>query len=151
MAKRLRLPVVRQYLFHLRRAKGQTNRPPEHDHALDKVMQLRQNRFLGISREGIVSLSWPITSRPDDFEIVGWPLHFQTIYRLLAAFVYAERATLAEMSHLSALAGEKLKSVGLRVDIHTMSKSSSFSSIFLPLQDHLFFQAARRSLVLSPS
>ena len=63
-------------------------------------MQLRRNRFVGISREGIASLSWPTTGKKDDFEIVGWPLHFHTIYRVLAVFVHGG----AQLNDILALA-----------------------------------------------
>jgi len=51
---------------------------------------MRANRFLGFSRDGIASLSWP--QDPDDltdFEITEWPAQFQELYRYLAVFVYA--------------------------------------------------------------
>lgn len=83
VAKRLSSVALQQYLYSLRRAKGQLHQPPEQEEALDKVMQLRQNRFVGISREGIVSLSWPASPTEDDFEVESWPRHFHSVYLLL--------------------------------------------------------------------
>ena len=58
--------MLNEYLFHLRHAKGQINRPPPNTVtynkdkiSLDTVIQTRLNRYIGIAREGTVSLSCP--------------------------------------------------------------------------------------------
>lgn len=75
-------------LHHLRHELGQMNRPNIDNEGLDRVLQLRQNRYVGISREGIAVLSWPTTPSKTDPEITNWPKHFHTIYRVLAEFVH---------------------------------------------------------------
>lgn len=72
--------TLREYLFHLRHAYGQKNRPPptadgassEPDDqvssshiSLDKVLVPRMNRYIGISREGIACMTWT-TEYPTD-------------------------------------------------------------------------------------
>lgn len=58
--------TLQEYLFHLRHAYGQKNRPPTGTTSnpggphgsLDRVLIPRLNRYIGISREGIVCMTW---------------------------------------------------------------------------------------------
>jgi len=71
---------------------GQKNRPPMNSTlTLGKVLVWRQNRHIGISKEGTVSISWPITACPDDFEVKQWYQKFLGVYLLLALHVHAEK------------------------------------------------------------
>ena len=89
--------MLDEYLFHLRRAFGQSNRPPPNaDNTFGKVLTYRINRYIGISREGIVSLSWPINEDEEytSNECLTRHLHFQGIYLLLHLHVFGEKVTL---------------------------------------------------------
>lgn len=48
----------------------------------------RQNRYIGISREGSVALSWPTDDSNVQFERVTWPKLFQGVYLILALHAY---------------------------------------------------------------
>eukprot|EP01125_Pyxidicula_operculata_P007144 TRINITY_DN242_c4_g1_i1.p1 TRINITY_DN242_c4_g1~~TRINITY_DN242_c4_g1_i1.p1 ORF type:complete len:704 (-),score=94.72 TRINITY_DN242_c4_g1_i1:119-2230(-) len=113
---------LHEYLFHLRRGKGQINRPPPgKGGSVDKVIQTRCNRYIGISREGTVSISWPLTQSPDDTEF-SWPKTFQGIYRILTLHVHGERAILSELSGLTSLAGNHLEIVGTGASLNVMAQ-----------------------------
>ncbi|KAL6054699.1 X8 domain-containing protein, variant 2 [Balamuthia mandrillaris] len=105
---------IKEYLFHLRRAYGQGNRPPPPDamakhKQLDQVLIPRFNRYIGIAREGTVALSWPINSKNIHFETQTWPQLFQGIYLVLGQHVHGERVVLLELSNLAAYQAENLK------------------------------------------
>ncbi len=86
---------------------GQKNRPPPHSEtSLGKVLIWRINRYVGISREGTVCISWPLAgiSRErerergrggqgleDDFEVSNWYQKFQGVYLMLELHVHGEQ------------------------------------------------------------
>jgi len=104
--------VLQEYLFHLRRAFGQTNRPPPNpEYHLGSVLAPRRNRYIGISREGSVCMSWPTNvDDPFDFELTRWHRKFQGVYLVLALHVYGERSVLFSLSDLAAAQAEHLVS-----------------------------------------
>lgn len=88
--------VLMEYLFHMRRGFGQTNRPPVNSAStLGRVLVWRQNRYIGISREGIISLSWPLTgdhrTQSMEYETKIWPRKMMGIYLILAIHVIGEK------------------------------------------------------------
>jgi len=97
---------------------GQKNRPPpltgnigEEHPKTDRILRPRSNRYIGMSREGIVSLSWPSEGGKNDYEVFRWHKVFFGIYLLLATHVIGEKAILLELSNISAFAGSLLKSI----------------------------------------
>eukprot|EP01087_Luapelamoeba_hula_P023302 TRINITY_DN8547_c0_g1_i2.p1 TRINITY_DN8547_c0_g1~~TRINITY_DN8547_c0_g1_i2.p1 ORF type:complete len:800 (-),score=189.59 TRINITY_DN8547_c0_g1_i2:79-2478(-) len=92
-----------KYLYHLRRAFGQINRPPPFAEMQgpDKVLIQRRNRYLGVSREGTVCISWSTHEKSKGFDLSTWPSLFQGIYFVLAQQAHAERAVLYELANLS--------------------------------------------------
>jgi len=105
---------LREYLFHLRRAFGQSNRPAPSENDLltgaDTILRPRLNRYIALSREGTVSLSWPLDKDPlNDFEIKKWHRRFNGIYLILAAHVQGEKSILLELADLSAESAGLLK------------------------------------------
>jgi hypothetical protein len=70
--------VLGDFLFHLRRAFGQKNRPPpDPDLAFGRVLAFRRNRYVALAREGCASVSWPASSQAQDtFEVNVWPKKF---------------------------------------------------------------------------
>jgi hypothetical protein len=116
--------LLHEYLFHLRRAKGQINRPPPSTEfsKTDKIIQPRQNRFIGLSREGVVSLSWPSTRGIDDFEAKAWPDQFQGLYLILHLHVQGEKGVLSELAHLSAKSGDRIRRIILESHIAEISR-----------------------------
>jgi len=103
-------------------AKGQVNRPcPDKSVHVDRILKLRQNRYIGISREGTVSLSWPSSRRKDDVEL-GWPKTFQGIYLILSIHVHGEKSILAELSNLTSTAGEHLELICSKATLSDMAK-----------------------------
>jgi len=114
----LQSETLQEFLFHLRRAYGQTNRPPisadiysDYDRRpTDMILRLRLNRYVALSREGTVSLSWPTAKNPqNDFEVRTWHKRFFGIFLLLATHVQGELLMLLELSNLSADASLLLK------------------------------------------
>jgi hypothetical protein len=98
--------MLEEYLFHMRRAFGQSNRPPPNsDTTFGKVLVYRINRYIGISREGtlsikylvtlkgIVSMSWPINEDQVStaIELQARHVHFQGVYLLLHLHVLGEK------------------------------------------------------------
>jgi len=84
--------ILEEFLFHLRRAYGQTNRPPETDRekSNDSILRPRMNRHIAISRAGTISISWPISeSNKLDYEIVKWHKKFFGVFLILAIHVIA--------------------------------------------------------------
>jgi hypothetical protein len=97
-----------KYLYHLRRAFGQVNRPPPfvEMQGPDKVLIQRRNRYIGVSREGplkdlqehvvlfvfiihiiytgTVCISWPTSDKTRNFDLSQWPSLFQGIYFILS-------------------------------------------------------------------
>lgn len=110
---------LQEYLFHLRRAYGQTNRPPPTDleKSTDTILRPRLNRYIAMSREGTIALSWPIAANYKvDFELTKWHKRFFGVFLLLAAHVQGEKSIIMELSNLSADAGTLLKQT-LREDL----------------------------------
>lgn len=92
-------------LFHLRRAYGQKNRPPPPPsrHALgsyDRVLIPRGNRYIGLSREGSVCLTWlggkspQFSESSQVFETQIWPHKWMGIYFVLGIHALGERESL---------------------------------------------------------
>eukprot|EP01117_Protostelium_nocturnum_P004568 TRINITY_DN1645_c0_g2_i3.p1 TRINITY_DN1645_c0_g2~~TRINITY_DN1645_c0_g2_i3.p1 ORF type:complete len:545 (+),score=186.27 TRINITY_DN1645_c0_g2_i3:29-1636(+) len=107
--------ILQEYLFHLRRAFGQSNRPPI-EKSIDKsvlgqILVWRVNRYVGISREGTVSLSWTLTQDEKDFERASWHTKFQGIYLLLQLHALAEKLVFLELSDMAAANAERLQIV----------------------------------------
>jgi hypothetical protein len=104
-----------EYLFHLRRAYGQRNRPQTstlvEQGSIDKVLIQRLNRYVGISRVGAVSLSWPTNNKTHNFEVNQWYKKWMGIYLVLALHVHGEKSVLLELSNLSAACGQLLRRV----------------------------------------
>lgn len=122
--------LLKEYLFHLKRAYGQKNRPPpltgnmgEEFLSTDCILRPRSNRYIGMSREGTVSLSWPTDSNPNDYEITRWHKVFLGIYLLLATHVQGEKAILLELSNVSAHAGTLLKRITVHEEVGEFGQS----------------------------
>jgi len=108
--------VLMDYLFHMRRAFGQTNRPPINSAStLGKVLVWRRNRYLGVSREGIISLSWPLSGEYSfnscEYEVKVWPRKIVGIYLILAIHVHGEKMVFLELSDLAVAQAEYLQDV----------------------------------------
>eukprot|EP01114_Cavostelium_apophysatum_P013679 TRINITY_DN3369_c0_g1_i1.p1 TRINITY_DN3369_c0_g1~~TRINITY_DN3369_c0_g1_i1.p1 ORF type:complete len:748 (-),score=166.42 TRINITY_DN3369_c0_g1_i1:87-2330(-) len=108
--------TLRDYLFHLMRAFGQKNRPPPEEKGFEannpkrvgKRLVWRLNRYVGVSREGTVSISWPIQA-DDLFELHRWHKKFLGIYFLLAEHVYGEKMVLLELSSIASAQADALR------------------------------------------
>jgi hypothetical protein len=105
--------VLNEYLYHMKRAFGQKNRPPSEAKlsTIGRILIWRKNRYIGISREGTVSVSWPSSQTDKDFEIHNWHKKFQGIYFLLSVYVWGERMVISELSDVAASQAEKLRLV----------------------------------------
>lgn len=105
--------VLNEYLYHMKRAFGQKNRPPSETKTstIGKILVWRKNRYIGISREGTVSISWPSSQTDKDFEVHNWHKKFQGIYFLLSLYVWGERMVFSELSDVAASQAEKLRLV----------------------------------------
>jgi len=117
--------VLNEYLFYLRRAKGQINRPPldslkNKNSLLEKVLQIRLNRYIGMSREGTVSLSWPTSGEQSDAEVIRWPAQFQGIYLILSVHVHGEKLILSQLAKLSAITGNQLRWITGKASVKEM-------------------------------
>jgi len=105
--------TLKEYLFSLKRGFGQKNRPPPN---VEEVMCWRLNRYIGIAREGVVSLSWPLEpagaqllfSRRLPIEAERWGNKFQGIFLLLTLHSHAEKLVLGHLSDLAATYAENL-------------------------------------------
>jgi len=118
--------VLQEYLFHLRRAFGQQNRPPpDPASSLGSVLVPRMNRYIGVSREGTVCLSWPLSSEESnvDFELAKWHNKFQGVYLILALHVHGERSVLFELGDMAAAEAENLKLVAAETNFEEMKVS----------------------------
>lgn len=121
--------LLQRFLFHLRHAFGQKNRPPlQIQETLGKVLVWRLNRYIGMSKEGNVSISWPLNFDPngnphDDFELSQWHRKFQGVFLLLALHAHGEKFVLFELSDLAASQAEKMKMVTTSVDLADMKTS----------------------------
>jgi len=117
--------VLQEYLYHLRHAFGQKNRPPPNpEHGLGPVLVSRLNRYIGISREGSVCISWPTNlGDPTDFELTKWHKKFQGVYLLLSLHAHGERSVLYELSDLAASQAEALKIVTSDINFQEMKQS----------------------------
>jgi len=108
--------ILMEYLFHMRRGFGQTNRPPVNSAStLGRVLVWRQNRSIGISREGIISLSWPLqgehNNRSIEYETKIWPKKMMGIYLILSIHVYGEKMVFNELSDLAVRQAEYFQNV----------------------------------------
>lgn len=111
--------TVDRALFHTSRAATQRYAAPE-DSGPDVVLAPRANRRLALSREGTVSLSWPLKDTdPDEaaantaFEHKDWSLRFVGgstlgIYLLLCLLVRAQHLALQRLATRSLATAEKL-------------------------------------------
>jgi glutaredoxin len=103
--------ALNEYLFHLRRAFGQKNRPPANSAGvLGRVLVWRRNKYIGVSREGTVSMSWPIPGNDETyaFEVNYWHKKFQGLFLILALHVHGEKVVFEELSDLAATQAENL-------------------------------------------
>eukprot|EP01125_Pyxidicula_operculata_P013717 TRINITY_DN4554_c1_g2_i1.p1 TRINITY_DN4554_c1_g2~~TRINITY_DN4554_c1_g2_i1.p1 ORF type:complete len:863 (+),score=206.77 TRINITY_DN4554_c1_g2_i1:1688-4276(+) len=123
--------LLNVYLFHLRHAHGQKNRPPPQRNrenfstTYERVLQPRRNRYIAMSREGTVSLSWPTTKPAQhDYEIRYWPTQFQGIYCALATHVHGEKLILSQLSTFSATTGKTLRKI-----MQSNSKGSDINEV----------------------
>jgi len=116
---------LQEYLFHLRHAFGQKNRPPPNpEFHLGEVLVPRMNRYVGISREGTICISWPIDSTdPKDFDFLKWHKKFQGVYLLLALHAHGERSVLYELSNLAASQADNLKLMASEISFNDMKVS----------------------------
>jgi len=124
-----------EYLFHLRRALGQTNRPPlstsNNASGYDIILQHRKNRFIAISLEGAVSLSWPATDNmSEDFEIKKWHKIFFGVFLILSVHVIGEKSILKEFSNLSASVATVLKEI-IRDDFELDELSTILKKLYV--------------------
>ncbi len=73
-----------------------TSRPPPNpEYHLSPVLVPRMNRYIGISREGTVCISWPSNiDDPSDFELTRWHKKFMGIYLLLSLHAHGERVSI---------------------------------------------------------
>jgi len=135
--------ILHEYLFHLRRGYGQKNRPPPtylsgevpteinigdsggagpHG-SFDRVLVPRLNRYIGISREGIVCLTWSTESRGTSFDVAQWHKKFQGIYLVLSLHAHGERAVLEELSTVAASRADNMKLEPDKASIYEMEMS----------------------------
>jgi len=117
--------MLREYLYHLRHAFGQKNRPPPNpEYHLSPVLVPRMNRYIGMSREGTVCISWPSNpADPADFELTRWHKKFLGIYLLLSLHAHGERFVLYELSELAASQAENLSLVSAETNFLQMKQS----------------------------
>jgi len=120
---------AQDYLFHLRRAYGsRKSRPKFHStqSTADQVLIPHVNRYIGICREGTVSLSWSSDKQKfgkmnekaaisesrshRSFEFTEWPRKFQGIYGILCIQVLGERVVLEELGNHVALHVDSIES-----------------------------------------
>jgi len=129
--------TLREYLFHLRHAYGQKNRPPptadgansdvdeissSHHTTLDRVLVPRMNRYIGISREGIACMTWTTEYAGTSFDVSTWHRKFQGIYLILSLHAHGERAVLEELGSLAASYADNMQ---LELDKATMQEIES--------------------------
>jgi len=137
---------LQEYLFHLRHAYGQKNRPPPTNidislgggggggvgererHArphgsLDRVLIPRLNRYIGISREGIVCMTWSTEYLGTSFDVSAWHKKFQGIYLILSLHAHGERAVLEELSTLAATYADKMQLEWEKASIQEIEQS----------------------------
>eukprot|EP01087_Luapelamoeba_hula_P013995 TRINITY_DN4042_c0_g1_i7.p1 TRINITY_DN4042_c0_g1~~TRINITY_DN4042_c0_g1_i7.p1 ORF type:complete len:872 (+),score=98.62 TRINITY_DN4042_c0_g1_i7:179-2794(+) len=125
--------VLKEYIYDLRRAHGQLNRPQvkkkmkKGSKGSDKVLVERVNRYIGLSPEGVVCLTWPIDQVTKDYCVKVSPAQFLGIYLLLALQANAERAVLQELFNESSELAEYL-------DAETKSSLIEMSSYRLALR-----------------
>ncbi len=89
--------ALERIAFHLRRAYGPDYVPPP-DPGADRLLRVRGNRLVAVSREGSVALGWPDPSSDWETRADKGPARWTGIYLLLAVYVLAERATLSGLS-----------------------------------------------------
>ncbi|GAM19243.1 hypothetical protein SAMD00019534_024180 [Acytostelium subglobosum LB1] len=120
--------TLHTYLFHLRRALGQKNRPPltefndDKKGLLDRVLIPRMNRYIGISREGIACITWA-TEDADRNNVLNWYNKFQGVYLVLGLHAHAERAVLEELSTMASLQAENMKLEIERTNLEELATS----------------------------
>lgn len=69
---------------------------------VDRVLVPRLNRYIGISREGIVCMTWSTEYCGTSLDVTTWHKKFQGIYLILCLHAHGERAVLEELSTLAA-------------------------------------------------
>eukprot|EP01112_Ceratiomyxa_fruticulosa_P003287 TRINITY_DN13656_c0_g2_i1.p1 TRINITY_DN13656_c0_g2~~TRINITY_DN13656_c0_g2_i1.p1 ORF type:complete len:338 (-),score=72.33 TRINITY_DN13656_c0_g2_i1:133-1083(-) len=98
---------------------------------LDQILVPRLNRHIGISREGIVCITWSTDANAKvmNFDVCKWHKKFQGIYLILSLHAFGERSVLEELSTLAAFQADNMKleagtGVGMRgVDMDSIQKS----------------------------
>jgi hypothetical protein len=140
--------------FHLRRAY-------EHDYLSPAVARSdidyapRENRHIGMSREGFVSVSHVPTRASRVFEVEEWPRIFQRFYLRLHLHAAAEQLALAQLGHRAAQSALYLESderlASLRARMGPMLKDMVGYTLTLTGEDSggpsdaaEFFAAVRR-------
>lgn len=93
----------------LRRAYGADYAIPDKFVSRDIELRPRSNRVIGVSREGVASLSWPADGLNVTFENDQWLPKFEGIYRCLHIHALSERAQLARF-------GASLAEFGSRIE-----------------------------------
>lgn len=112
---------IAEMLFYLCHAHGEKN-GELHVPSLDNeqvgtasnqtTLQSRLNRYISVSREGSIFLSWPRKDnyRESDFVDLEWQREIK-IYRILAIRALGEKSILLQLSKLSSYSGTLLKHV----------------------------------------
>jgi len=77
--------------------------------SLDRVLIPRLNRYIGISREGIVCMTWSTEVAGTSFDVSTWHKKFQGIYLILSLHALGERTVLEELSTLAATYADEMQ------------------------------------------
>ncbi|EFA74900.1 hypothetical protein PPL_11934 [Heterostelium album PN500] len=126
--------TLQTYLFHLRRALGQKNRPPlnemndDQNGMLDRILVPRLNRYIGISREGIACISWSVENQHES-SVLNWHSKFQGVYLVLALHAHAERAVLEELSTMASLQAESMRLEFERTTLDELTNSRGLAKL----------------------
>lgn len=101
--------VAHKLCVFLRRAYRLDYAIPNRFKSSDIELRPRSNRLIGVSREGVASLSWPADGLNETFENDQWLPKFDGIYRCLHIHALSERAQLARF-------GASLAEFGSRIE-----------------------------------